>query len=55
MEKAILENKPEFVKFFMKVKNGIRLSDFLTHERLKKFYAGVRATYLMTLHMKHLN
>ena len=55
MEKAILENKPEFVKFFMKVKNGIRLSAFLEHKRLTKFYAEVRATYLMTPHMKRLN
>ena len=46
MERAIFENKPEFVKFFMKGKNGVRLCDFLTHERLSKFYAEVRATYL---------
>ena len=38
MEEAVLDDKPEFVKFFMQVKNDSRLCDFLTYKRLSKFY-----------------
>ena len=52
MEKAILENKPEFVKFFVKRNNGIRLCDFFTHERVLKFDEKVSTANLRRPHTK---
>ena len=44
MKKAICENKPEFVKFFMEGNNGIPLKEFFTQARILDFYATVSAT-----------